>query len=369
MVENKIIIQSIYFLLFVFMLAGTFSVCFINQAKIKKNVSAFFSILMALIAGLRWKTGTDWEPYHSLFQNITFENLFTIKHHEIGYKLFNLFVKTIWNNYTFFLLVLSFVAVFLVYWSIVESKTNSIIAIQFFYTNYFLAHYLGSNRRIIAIGLGLCAIILVNKSKKKQAFLFILLAMLFHRTAVVLFVIFFIPQKKIPDIYLILITILVTAIGLSNAVPRIIYYLCYFGEKITNSYGFTNAIWHLNNMAIERGSLIHNIFGILKRVAYLIIFMLTYKNSKAMHKNYYFFNIYFVSFLLYCLLINIGTYAIMSTYLCIVEIILWGNIVRFSKNKNEILWIILIILLEIIQFFNCFKGQYGFCFFPYNMVS
>lgn len=366
MVDTRNILQSIYFLLLILMLISTLSVLFINNVKIQNRISCLNTILMVLIAGLRWETGTDWKPYYSLFEDINFNNIFTIKHHEFGYKIFNLLIKSIWDNYTFFLLSLSFIAVFLIYKCVLVCRTNSIVAMQFFYTNYFLAHYLGSNRRIIAIGLGLCMLVSISKSRYKQAVILFVFAMVFHRTSIILLLAFFIPRKKIGNLHVFISIILIAFIGLSNIIPQVLYCICLLGKNITNWYIFTNAVWHLNNISIESSSLLHNTFGIIKRLIYLIIFMLGYRKNKSMHSHQYFFNIYVISIALYCILINIGTYAIMSTYMCIVEIILWGDLIGNAKKNNKLFLISLIVILGIIQFINCFKGQYGYCFFPYK---
>ena len=368
MVSTKTVINSVYFALLIPMIVGSLGTCFFNNNKIERKISFVHGITMVLLAGLRWETGTDWKPYFNLFSAIDFNNIFAIEHHEIGYKFLNLLIKTICNNYTFFLIVISFIAIYLVYYIIVKSETNSIIAMQFFYTNYFLAHYLGSNRRIIAIGLGLCMIWCIYRNKNKYAIILFLLAISFHRTAIILIICFWIPKKQISNIKAISLICLFCIIGMTIIIPKLLYSICLLGRELMHWYMFTNAIWHLNNVIAEGGENLHNIFGILKRVIYICIFILFGKKVGQKSLYCYFFNIYLVSLLLYCVLVNIGTFAIMTTYLCIVEVILWGHLIKYSRAGNRTVLTGVVIMLGITQLINCFSGQYGDCFFPYKFV-
>lgn len=363
------ILNSIYFL---FLVPCIFLVVVQNfgiSYKVQKRVGFLLMTLMVLIAGLRWETGTDWKSYYLLFDEIDFDNFMSIQHYDLGYKLLNLIVKIISNNYTFFLLFDSALAIYFVLYIIYKNKTNVLIAVLVFYTNYFLAHYLGSNRRIIAIGLGLGMFYCIYKNQYKKSIYLYIMAVLFHRTALVLALAYVIPRRKISNIKCITVIAVFSFFGITDFVLNILGFICTIGDKVTHWYMFTNMKYHLTFAEIEGSGAVHNIFGILKRFIILIIFIFFYKRNKKESKLCdYFFNLYVLSVCMYCTLVNIGTFAIMTTYFTIVEIIMWGFIYKFSNLENRILITCLITVICIIEVLSSFSPRFVQYFFPYRSI-
>lgn len=110
---------------------------------------------LALMLGLRWETGTDWTAYLDLFQELELGTslLFAVYHFDIGYVLINAVVRLFTDSYTVFLLINSALALALIYLFLRRCSPYPNTSLLVFYTSYFVAHYMGSNRRIIAMGL------------------------------------------------------------------------------------------------------------------------------------------------------------------------------------------------------------------------
>ena len=109
-------------------------------------------VMIVIQIGLRWETGTDWEPYLNNFQNtdnygIVFLNV--LNGYEIGYGTFVFLIKKVFDSYSFFLLLNALIF----YWGIFRmAKKYSpyfFISLLFFYaTNLGMV---GSNRQLLAI--------------------------------------------------------------------------------------------------------------------------------------------------------------------------------------------------------------------------
>lgn len=78
----------------------------------KKLALKALVLLFTLFRGLRWNTGTDWEPYLSVFEEADWDNIFSLVHDagfmEPGYVFLNVLVKSLGGNYTLFLLLTNF---------------------------------------------------------------------------------------------------------------------------------------------------------------------------------------------------------------------------------------------------------------------
>lgn len=350
-------------------LLGVVLINFGTKYSTKKLIGALLCLAMTFFAGLRWKSGTDWNSYYNLFKQVDYDNVFDIYHFDIGYKILNLIIKTVWNNYTFFLVINTAIAIYFVYWAICKSGTNVFIALAFFYSTYFLAHYFGSNRRILAIGLGLCMFIEIYEKKYKQAWLLFILAVFFHRSAFILLLAFIIPKEKIANKKALGCILVSGVFGIFNIIPEMLNFILRLGQRILGWYVFTNAIYHIDYSSLESMGMIHNTFGILKRIVIFTLFIVFYvRKSKETKQNDYMFNLYVLSLVLYNLLVGIGTYSILATYFTIVEIILWGNLYEATSRKNKITISSICVVLCLFEILTSYSEEYMRYFFPYQSI-
>ena len=78
----------------------------------------------------------------------------------------------------------------------------------------------------------------------------------------------------------------------------------------------------------------------------------------------YFFNIYIASICGYFLTSKISIFQILTTYYAISEIILWGNVYKYSSKKNKVYLMLIFLFLGTIQVLNSFPA-YKDLFIPY----
>lgn len=69
----------------------------------KKNIFAVITFLIIVgVRGLRWRTGTDWEPYYHCF---IVANTEKVNYVEYGYFLLNWIIRSFTDSYTVFLII------------------------------------------------------------------------------------------------------------------------------------------------------------------------------------------------------------------------------------------------------------------------
>lgn len=357
------IITSLYFALFFILWMN----CLVgNTYEIKKSKfpTALFSIaLIILLVGLRWNTGTDWNSYKDLFDTITFDNFNDIRHFDIGYKFFNVLINSITSSYSFFLFMDSLVAIGLIYKALGKIDTNRLVSILFFFVGYCIAHYFGSNRRIIAIGFVFCGLVYIYKEKKAIAILFLIMAFLFHRSSIISFIALFVPRKRYSYKQYVLVLLFCFVVGYSGLLFSILDKILSV-VSLPGSYIIKSAM-HYIRYGAEESSFSHYILATCKRLIFVITMLYFERNCKNKSPVFaYFFNLYIISICGYFLTSKISIFQILTTYFAISEIILWGNVFKYSSKKNKEYLMLIFLFLGTIQVLNSFP-MYKDLFIPY----
>ncbi|WP_420485174.1 EpsG family protein [Escherichia coli] len=86
----------IYYLFFLF--ASFVATCDLLKTPIvyKKIIATFIGILTIIFAGIRWRTGTDWEPYLNIFSYSDNFEIFMSQGYETLFLLVNFISKYIY---------------------------------------------------------------------------------------------------------------------------------------------------------------------------------------------------------------------------------------------------------------------------------
>ncbi len=363
-----VVLKSVYF--GIYAVLASFGVLFSAGGREKTKKAYVFTafIFLALFTGLRWETGTDWDSYKQLFDNTVADTVFHTYHFDLGYVVFNYLVKLVSPDYTVFLLINSFLAVGLVYYAVVKAETLLAVNVLVFYTNYFIAHYMGSNRRIIALGLGLSAILLVYENKKVKAFIFIMLAFSFHRSALVLLLAYLIPREKTNIKKMSVMLGACAVIGVSGVLPEILRIMLSTAYNATHLYIFNSALFHVTYAQAEGLGIQHFIFACIKRLAFFAVMYFFYRQAKQKNRLYaYLLNVYALAVCLYFLTVDLGTFSILTTYFTIVEIIIWGLVYQAGSRQNRPVIVALITGLCFVQLLNDFP-VFSEMYFPYRSV-
>ncbi|MDE5614781.1 MAG: EpsG family protein, partial [Treponemataceae bacterium] len=205
-----------------------------------------FPFVLVLFSGLRWECGTDWNSYKKVFDLVVAGSQKIEKHFDKGYVILNRFAALFSDDYTFFLLIDSLIAIALVVIGLKRiGHISFIIALHMFFTNYFCGIYMGSNRRIIAIGLCLNALISFSEKKYCSYLIFQGLAFFFHRTSLIFILILFIPRKCFTYRKIAFYLFLTMFIGFFKPTVQLIKTVCQLGENLTGKSIFSVGVYYI----------------------------------------------------------------------------------------------------------------------------
>lgn len=270
--------MNIYILIWFFIVA----INFISNYKtyINKIFFLLFFLFLFVFIGLRFKVGGDWDNYLVLYENFKYLNFKeALFFFEPGYSLFNILgnflqIKDIWFvNLCSSALVCIFLFITFIklekYW----------LCLLIYYPYHILAVSLGYTRQSIAVAILLYAFLKLLQNNKIKFLIFLLIAVCFHKTAII-FILFypllFIKGKKVLIILyeifsLILITLILYISSLNESTV-------YTSEELNSSGVFLRLSLH-----------------IIPVISYFLLRNKVFKLDKS-----YLFLDYFVLLIFYC---------------------------------------------------------------------
>ena len=354
-----------------FMIAYSFMLVSLTQeGRSLKKVNYFYlAVLMVVFSGLRWSCGTDWEPYKVVFDSICAGQKRIDEHFDTGYVLLNKVIAVFSQDYTTFLLVDSFLAIFLICKAIQKNKnTNKNVALYIFFLNYFCVHYMGSNRRIIAIGFLLNGFIAFFERKYIIWLILQVLAFYFHRASIVGILAVFVPKKLLTTKKIYILIIISILLGLFQFSMKFISQVANIALQISNNQIF-RLVDYYSSSVHEGKSAISFFFAITKRAIFVFIFLhyRKYYKIEDLRFNYY-LNIYIFAVVIYSLLNGTGQFLTLTTYFTITEIFIWGILFNLIKRRNKLNMLLFLMFFGIFQMLNNFT-TYTTAFLPYKSIS
>ena len=168
--------------------------------KTKKNILIFLVIMLTIFFGIRWDTGTDWKIYHEYFVKAKWSNIFSLSRDygeqtlEPGFVLMMVIPKTLYNDYSFYLIVSNLLRFVLFAFISMRLSRYPIVTFVFLVT----AIMLFPTRIPYAYAFFIFGYIFIIERNLKGFLLMWALASLTHSSAMVLFPVYFLYNKKIP---------------------------------------------------------------------------------------------------------------------------------------------------------------------------
>lgn len=359
--------MEIYIITLVILLVFSFLELRTNLSPIQyKSMSFIVFALFVFQVGTRWQTGTDWAAYWIHFEetNTISDVYHSLTGFEHGYGYFVLFVKYLWNDYTVYLTFHALIYYFFIFKAFQRLTPYLFISLMVFYASTM--GVMGSNRQLFALGICLYALRYIIDKNTIKFFLFIGIAFLFHRTAL-LFSVFFFLNRDIKQSWILGILVVSIFLG-KTSFP-------YFAFSFVGDF-FGGIASSKVSLYLERseGDLLNqqlSILGFLKRLVFLGLFMYNYKYLTAKLPFYKIaFNGYFVGLVLYfmfssslLIIVNRG-----SLYFNVMEVFLIAC--QFLVIKNKHYKVNLLILLFIISIFLFLQSiaSYSDLFLPYKGI-
>lgn len=306
--------MKIYFIFYLYNLLSSL----INS---KKLYYIFNPLIFILIFGLRFNVGVDWGIYERYFYGEMSNN------YEIGFSVLNKIIYDLFGNFNVLVLII------FIFTTIIQ-----LIAIREFteYENLGLVTWLGMGflsfgilRQSIAISIILIALIFLSKKKLKSYIIAVLIATLFHSSAIAILI--FTPiliknMTKKKAILIIVISILIYLLKLDAVILNIGSKLPMLGEKI--------------NFYIDKDSVFNNPLGLgVRFIEAIILFVVCSVNKDKLehkHKNFNFvYRLLVIYISIYLTLNSSATVAARQMkYFEIAHVILFTYIIMLPKNRS-----------------------------------
>ena len=338
--------------------------------KYKKIIFYFSSLILACFIGFRWETGTDWEPYKKLFDSLQLDwtFLFNVYHFDIGYVLFNAIVRLFTDNYTLFLIFNSGVTIYFLSKLILISSPFPNLSLLFFYTNFMIAQFMGSNRRMMAMVFCLWLFYYVYQNRNKMSYFCLFSSFIFHRSSIIGLLTYIIPTQLISIKNTFLLLLGAFLIGLLQLPAKIIELIgITLSAFISNPLVEKMVFYSENNeehLVSGTGSLlISTILAVVKRSVFLIMYIYIIKKNKIDNLTAYLYNIYIIGFVGYLFFIG-SFFQMLSAYFAFIEIILISRMYSYTNGKFKIVFCFILFFYGLFQMMNALN-IYPELYMPY----
>lgn len=326
-----------------FLLGGILSI-FSFLEIISKNRN-FFNILffillllMLFMVGFRdgRLVGTDSPAYYVYY-------LEKLPPAEFGYKYLNYFFSSNGFPYTVFLLFINAVALINIGRFIKFNSYYLILPLLVFYSDFFFYYNFSGIRQAIALSFTALSLYYVFENKKSVALILILIASLFHITALIFILAFFVPKikmsfaKYMKFIIVVLSCVLIGSL-LIDRVPYLSQKFLYYSSVQEQADNIVNSYY----------------IGVVKRLIVLVAVILVYKKFFSENKNFYIYNLYLIGFLIYVVsyLISPEFGVRLGAYFIILDCILIARYVYASNSVTN--KIVLFLVFSIIALYKIY---------------
>ena len=174
---------------------GLGSLALLNMFERKKHKGIFliFTILLILLAGLRYRCGVDYYTYLRAFNGMQSgtETLF-YGQTELVFRIIFKFSPYLWVA----LLLVSFIVFIIRYKTIVENTPYLLMALFVYYSVYFLYYDMGLMRQGMAMAIALYSIKYIKQRDLKKFLLAIAIGFLCHRAILLFIPAYFLAENR-----------------------------------------------------------------------------------------------------------------------------------------------------------------------------
>jgi hypothetical protein len=333
------------------------------EAKPKIQLQQFLALLLlAFIIGFRYEVGVDWFGYKTYFESIKNNPSLTINDQmmEPGFYYINKVIANWGLSYEWMFFAIAFLS-WLFYFKSVPPFILPLFIFFLFVDEYF---FWGMNgvRQFAAMSIWLFSIrFIVNKKILKYIFL-ILLASIFHRSVLILFPFYFLPQiknyKKYLMISIFFISILFgTSKTFISLIEEFTLWLGQYFDFIGTYSNYISSDYFTINTEIEGG-----LGYIFKIIVNLSIFILGGSVVKKKPELSIYFILFFIGAIIFNLSYNVQILGRFNNYFLIFRPVVISFIIWYYwKIPNYRLIIITFCSLYLILFLRAIYSSSNMC--------
>lgn len=326
----------------------------IGKYRFKKGFFLYIITLLVLWALTAFRSpeiGTDTETYIRMFLHNA-DGVSVLNRTEIGWQVLNYLIYCISESPYFFIFAISTILYLLIGIYMYRYSENIIFSICLFYVGIF-SYFTNILRQSLAMCIILFAYQAIRLSKNKKTIMLILLATIFHKTAIVAFLLF---AKKILNVkkrYFVIIIISIIGLGISGALIKVLpaiipyRYIGYFASKRVGT-GY---------MAIT--------FGLIKNIC--IYLFVEYLDKKKLYVNKVLLCVLKLSIIFNSLAYVMNLFSRVAIYFSIIVLFELSNILnkKYIKNCNWIIFAIVFSLMLEMLIILMFRPEWNHLY-PYS---
>lgn len=364
----------IYIFLYLLIFITAFLESIQEFRKYRNLMFSFMIFILFLFTGLRWETGTDWDTYKALFDDLELNWTFLLNVYsfDLGYVLLNALVRTFSQNYTTFLLIDSFIAIYIIYFFLKRYSSSPCLSLFVFYNAYFVAQFMGSNRRIIAMGALLFMFSYAHSKSKGKFISSQIIGFLFHRSSIIGLISWFVPTKIFSWNKVLFILGLALLIGMPQLPFKVFEFLGRSLSFLNNQFIDKMQYYTDNNEAMVSDNInpiLQTLLSVVKRSIFLVFYFFILKNAKVKLDSLtqYFFNLYIMGFAFYMALNGSPVFQMLSTYFTFVEICLIGRIFPLASTQTKYIFFAFLFLYGLFQLVSA-VSWYPELYLPYKSI-
>lgn len=347
-----------------------------NELRFKKIVIYASVLVFTLFRGLRWETGTDWPQYFEVFNDATWNSIFSYDrgfgNMEIGYMFINMFIKSIYNDYTFFLLVTNlFILNAFAKFSLTNSTTPIMVFVLIMFSTQFFPVRIG-----LAVGVIIWGLFSFSDKKYWRVIICSLIAVSIHSSSIVFLLAYFICFYKKLSTYVAVgsaigTIVLVQLDSVSYLFSELSFIYSLFGEH--NATKFDHYLDYTENAVSS------SIFSSLNSLIFIFTLWLfgnfiKNSNTEKDNTNYNFvYNMYFIFVMIGIAFSaeNMANLKRMQNYFMFAFPVLFSKYITYSQikySKIKIVFSLILILYLLFRAYSLFNGAYSEELFPYYSI-
>ena len=307
-------------LAFLLVMRYAFNRCGIhNPEKADKAFLWVGSVILAVITGIRHSvTGSDTTNYinsFKQFRKLPWDKVIseTYDYYEIGYRVIMKIIGYVTDNANVFFIIVALFFAFSLGVFITRNSQNRFMSLMLYFTVGAFTFQLTGMRQALAMSIVLFSFKYIKERKLVKFLITVFIASLFHKSSVIIIPMYFAAYMKMNILTFAMFTL--GGVGICVYVKPLIQLF----QKISNSYGDYSPI------GFSGGG-----FVVVAMYAITIVVSYMYMNSleKQNKHNVFFFNMTFVSLLLYILRYFIMIAERVSFYYQFAFIILLPNVIE-----------------------------------------
>ncbi len=324
---------------------------FFSGTKYEKKMLLIPTVFLFLFGGLRKGIGGyDYYVYEYFYNLPKNQNPYG---YEIGFVKLRNFCHILGLNYNGFLMILSFIFIFILYYLFIEYSEQPTLCLLIYFSLFYFWQNFTILRNFIAIILFWIGIKYILEDNFIKYIIFCIVAFLFHKSAIIIFPMYFLLKLK-PKKKIIILSFL--GAGVLTLFSSLIFYIK------SDLFGLTERILRYSN--IKESGNIGEYLEIL--ILNIILYKVIFKEKKITleKKDIIFCNMSFFSLIIFTIFFR---YAIVLRFL---EYFRLGIVIVIPylifKIKNENYRYLTVFILILYLFYRLYNGIYDYGLINYK---